>query len=52
MTARLGALGDDDVDADLDVLLRVPRAARERRDLDPPLMRGVDDVLRAAGRAR
>ena len=45
VTAGFGALRDDDVDPDVDVLLRVPRAARERRDLDAALVRGVDDVL-------
>ena len=48
VAAGLGALRDDDVDTDVDVLLRVTRAARERRDQDVALVRGVDDVLRAA----
>ena len=43
--AGLGALRDDDVDADLLVLLRVPRAARERGDQHLVVVARLDDVL-------
>src|SRR3954447_14085284 len=43
--AGLGALRDDDVDADLDLLLRVPLAADEGRDEDAVFVRPVDDLL-------
>ena len=44
--ARLVALGDDDVDAVVDVALGVLGAARQRGDRDTGLVRLVDDVLR------
>ncbi len=43
--ARFGALCDHDVDADLAVLLRVARAARERGDQHAVVVRSVDHVL-------
>ena len=39
-------LRDDDVDAVVDVPLRVHRLARERGDLHAVLVRAIDDVLR------
>ena len=46
MTTGLGALRDDDVDALLDLLLRVASGADERADEDAVLVREVDDRLR------
>ena len=46
MSAGLGALRDDDVDADLDLLLGVALAADESGDEDVVLVRLVDDLLR------
>ena len=42
VAARLGALGDDDVDAGLDLLLRVVRVAGERGDLHAAVVRLLD----------
>ena len=52
VAAGLVALGDDDVDAVLDVRQRVLRGSGQRRDLHAGLVGLVDDVLRAASRAR
>ena len=46
VAAGLGPLCHHDVDADVAVLLRVARAAGERRHQHAVVVRGVDDVLR------